>query len=77
MWMFWGSRTWSQWGVVHRFHVLLACRKFWFSNIIEMHDQLKANHPGLDRHSLHNIATGRAKKSRRHERVPRCYGDFE
>jgi hypothetical protein len=35
MWMFQGSRAWSQWGVVHRFHVLLACRKFWFSNIIE------------------------------------------
>ena len=35
MWMFRGSRAWSQWGVVHRFHVLLACRKFWFSNIIE------------------------------------------
>jgi hypothetical protein len=33
MWMFRGSRAWSQWGVVHRFHVLLACRKFWFSNI--------------------------------------------
>jgi hypothetical protein len=33
MWMFQGSRAWSQWGVVHRFHVLLACRKFWFSNI--------------------------------------------
>jgi hypothetical protein len=33
MWVFRGSRTWSQWGVVHRFHVLLACRKFWFSNI--------------------------------------------
>jgi hypothetical protein len=30
MWMFRGSRAWSQWGVVHRFHVLLACRKFWF-----------------------------------------------
>jgi hypothetical protein len=35
MWMFRGSRAWSQWGGVHRFHVLLACRKFWFSNIIE------------------------------------------
>jgi hypothetical protein len=31
--MYRGSRAWSQWGVVHRFHVLLACRKFWFSNI--------------------------------------------
>ena len=31
MWMFRGSRAWPQWGVVHRFHVLLACRKFWFS----------------------------------------------
>jgi hypothetical protein len=29
MWMLRGSRAWSQWGVVHRFHVLLACRKFW------------------------------------------------
>jgi hypothetical protein len=25
-----GNRTWSQGGVVHRSHVLLACRKFWF-----------------------------------------------
>jgi hypothetical protein len=33
MWMSRGSRAWSQWGVVRRFHVLLACRKFWFSNI--------------------------------------------
>ena len=32
MWMFRGSRAWSQWEVVHRFHVLLACRKFWFSS---------------------------------------------
>jgi hypothetical protein len=31
--MFQGSRAWPQWGVVHRFHVLMACRKFWFSNI--------------------------------------------
>jgi hypothetical protein len=30
MWMFRGSRAWSQWGVVQHFHVLLACRKFWF-----------------------------------------------
>jgi hypothetical protein len=40
MWMLQGSRAWSQWGVVHRFHVLLACRKFWFSNII--YEMLKA-----------------------------------
>eukprot|EP01047_Picozoa_sp_COSAG01_P074818 COSAG01_NODE_12622_length_1709_cov_6.138509_2_plen_106_part_00 len=33
MWMFRGSKSWSQWGVVHRVHVLLACRKFWFSNM--------------------------------------------
>jgi hypothetical protein len=33
MWMFRGSRAWSQCGVAHRFYVLLACRKFWFSNI--------------------------------------------
>jgi hypothetical protein len=31
IWMFRGCRAWSQWGVVHRFHVRLACRKFWFS----------------------------------------------
>jgi hypothetical protein len=31
--MFRGSRAWSQWGAVHRSYVLLACRKFWFSNI--------------------------------------------
>jgi hypothetical protein len=31
MWMFWGSRTWSRRGVVHRVHVLLVCRKFWCS----------------------------------------------
>jgi hypothetical protein len=36
MCVFQGSRAWPQWGVVHRFHVLMACRKFWFSNIIEM-----------------------------------------
>jgi hypothetical protein len=30
MWMLQGSRAWSRWGVVHRFYVLLACRKFWF-----------------------------------------------
>jgi hypothetical protein len=30
MWMFQGSRAWSQWGVVHRSCVLLVCRKFWF-----------------------------------------------
>jgi hypothetical protein len=30
MWMLWGSRILSQWGVVHRSHVLLVCRKFWF-----------------------------------------------
>jgi hypothetical protein len=28
--MFRGSRAWSQWGIVRRFHELLACRKFWF-----------------------------------------------
>ena len=35
MWMFRGGRACSQWGLVHRFHVLFACRKFWFPNIIE------------------------------------------
>jgi hypothetical protein len=34
MWMFRGSRSWSQWGVVRRFHVLLACRKFWFCYVV-------------------------------------------
>jgi hypothetical protein len=34
MWMFRGSRAWSQWGVVRRFHVLLACRKFWFCYVV-------------------------------------------
>jgi hypothetical protein len=30
MCMFWGSRAWSKWGVVHRSYVLLVCRKLWF-----------------------------------------------
>eukprot|EP01047_Picozoa_sp_COSAG01_P020579 COSAG01_NODE_1173_length_11400_cov_2.767366_20_plen_201_part_00 len=29
-WLFQGSGAWSQWVVVHRVHVLLVCRKFWF-----------------------------------------------
>jgi hypothetical protein len=41
--MFQGSRAWSQWGLVHRFHVLLACRKFWFSNIM-LHCALRSGH---------------------------------
>jgi hypothetical protein len=33
MWMLQGSRVWSQWGVVHRSYVLLACRKFGFYDV--------------------------------------------
>jgi hypothetical protein len=28
IWLFQGTRSWVQWGVVHRSYVLLVCRKF-------------------------------------------------
>jgi hypothetical protein len=42
MWMFWGSRAWSQCGVAHHFYVLLACRKFWFSRKVHVDRRLFA-----------------------------------